>query len=41
LNFLETLATEVWQTDKRTLVQLSKDASGLAQYVESIELYID
>jgi ATPase subunit of ABC transporter with duplicated ATPase domains len=41
LNFLETLATEVWQTDKRTLVQLSKDASGLTEYVESIELDSD
>lgn len=36
LEFLESVATEVWQTADGKLTQLSDDASGLDEYVEAV-----
>jgi ATPase subunit of ABC transporter with duplicated ATPase domains len=41
LNFLEEVATEVWQTSKERLIQLSTDISGLDKYVTAVVASIE
>ena len=41
INFLESVATEVWQTANGTVTQLSKDIEGLSTYISSVEERMD